>query len=167
MYSHAMTLGRTFAVVFEPGEDFVSTLQRFCAAHDLRQGYIPMFLAAFSDVDIVGTCEAVADPSAPIWRSVHLTNVEAMGCGTLAYDRASTSVLPHVHVSVGDKERSASGYTSHLLRATVQFLVEMVVVEVISPSMSRRPRPDRHDVPFLNFGRWVGDGPELTRLARR
>ena len=40
---------------------------------------------------------------------------------------------PHSNVSVGLKTHSASGYTSHLLGATVQFLTEMYVVEVASP----------------------------------
>jgi predicted DNA-binding protein with PD1-like motif len=152
VYSEALTTGRTFAVVLEPGEDFFSGLQDFCAANEVRQGYIPMFIAAFSEVEIVGTCERLEDPNAPVWSSVHLTNVEALGCGTLALDPVAPSVLPHIHVATGEKARSATASMSHLLRARVQFLVEMVVVEVTSPSMGRRPRPDLYDVPFLTFG---------------
>jgi predicted DNA-binding protein with PD1-like motif len=152
VYSQALILGRTLGVVFEPGEDFFPTLHDFCAANDLRHGYVPMFLAGFSEVDIVGTCEAIEDPGAPVWRSVHLTNVEALGCGTLAFDPTAGSVLPHIHVATGEKARSAAGYMSHLLRARVQFLVEMVVVEVMSPAMGRRTRADLYDVPFLTFG---------------
>jgi predicted DNA-binding protein with PD1-like motif len=151
VYSHALSLGRTFGVVLEPGEDFFPALHAFCAGNDVRQGYVPMFLAAFSDVEIVGTCEEVEDPQAPVWRSVHLTNVEALGCGTLAFDPAARSVLPHFHVATGEKTRSAAGYMSHLLQARVQFLVEMVVVEVTSPPLGRRPRPDLYHVPFLTF----------------
>jgi hypothetical protein len=35
-----------------------------------------------------------------VWSKVQLTNVEAMGCGTLAYDPDADQILPHVHVSV-------------------------------------------------------------------
>ncbi len=40
--------GRTFAVAFEHGEDFMPSLARFCHDNGVRQGYIPMFLAGFA-----------------------------------------------------------------------------------------------------------------------
>jgi predicted DNA-binding protein with PD1-like motif len=59
-----LTQGRTFGVVFDLGEDFFTALADFCAAEGVRQGYIPMFLAAFSSAELVGTCERVEDPAA-------------------------------------------------------------------------------------------------------
>lgn len=50
----------------------------------------------------------------------HLTNVEAFGGGTLAYDKVNDRVAPRIHVSVGLKEHSATGHTNHRLAATVQ-----------------------------------------------
>jgi hypothetical protein len=47
--------------------------------------------------------------------------------------------------------RSATGYSSHLLAARIQFLVEMIVVEVITPAMTRPPNPELYDVPLLTF----------------
>jgi predicted DNA-binding protein with PD1-like motif len=74
---------------------------------------------------------------------VHLTNVEALGCGTIARDDAG-GILPHIHTSVGLKEHSATGHTSHLLAAKVQFLTEMIVVEADAPVMTPpRSRPLR------------------------
>jgi len=150
--SHELTLGRTFGVVFDPGEDFFPTLAEFCRLHRIRHGYIPMFLAAFAEADIVGTCDKLENPEAPVWAKVHLTNVEALGCGTLAYDAERDEVLPHIHTSLGEKARSATGYTSHLLAARVQFLVEMLIVEVTSPMMTRPRNPALYDVPLLTFG---------------
>ena len=152
MRSRALTLGRTFAVVFDHGEDFFTALATFCQENGVRQGYVPAFIAGFSDVQIVGTCEKVDDPNAPVWTKVHLTNVEAFGGGTLAYDEANDRVAPHIHVSVGLKEHSATGHTSHLLAATVQFLTEMLVIEVTAPDMRRVPQPDLYNVPLLQFG---------------
>ncbi|GGL42326.1 PPC domain-containing DNA-binding protein [Planomonospora parontospora] len=151
MRSHELTTGRTFAVTFAPGEDFFETLDAFCRENEIRQGYIPMFIAAFRDVQIVGTCEKPTDPEAPVWSHVHLENVEAFGGGTLAYDAASGRVLPHIHVSVGVKADAANGRTSHLLSAKVQFLVEMVVVEILAPTMTRVPDPGMYNVPLLTF----------------
>jgi predicted DNA-binding protein with PD1-like motif len=151
VHSHELTIGRTFGVVFEHGEPFYPTLAEFCRANGVRQGYIPMFLAGFAEAEIVGACEKLEDPEAPVWSKVHLAGVEALGCGTLAYDADTDQVLPHIHVSLGEKARSAVGHTSHLLAATVQFLTEMLIVEVTFPTMSRPRNASLYDVPLLTF----------------
>lgn len=151
MRYNELTLGRTFGIAFDHGEDFFAVLMAFCEANGIRQGYIPMFLAGFAEAEIVGTCEKVSDPDAPVWSKVHLENVEAIGCGTLAYDPGTEQVLPHVHTSLGLKHRSATGHTSHLLSARVQFLVEMMLVEVMTPDMRRVPNHALYDVPLLSF----------------
>jgi predicted DNA-binding protein with PD1-like motif len=149
--SHPLTLGRSFAVAFDHGEDFFDSLATFCRVNGVHQGYIPIFIAGFSEVDIVGTCTKLEDPHAPVWSSVHLTNVEALGGGTLAYDPVEDRVLPHIHVSVGLKEHSATGHTSHLQHARVQFLTEMLLIEVSTPDLRRRPHANLYDVPLLEF----------------
>jgi predicted DNA-binding protein with PD1-like motif len=151
MQSRELTTGRTFGVTFEHGDDFFETLNRFCQDNDVRQGYIPMFIAGFAEAEIVGTCEKLEDPKAPVWSKVHLENAEALGCGTLAYDPENDQVLPHIHTTVGLKAQSAVGHTSHLLSARVQFLVEMLVVEVSQPQMRRVRNPQLYDVPLLGF----------------
>lgn len=40
-----LTMGRTFAVHFDDGDDFYTALAEFCAEYDVRQGCIPMFIA--------------------------------------------------------------------------------------------------------------------------
>jgi predicted DNA-binding protein with PD1-like motif len=151
LHSAELTIGRTFGVTFDPGEDFFPTLSAFCRTKSIRHGYVPMFLAAFAEATIVGTCDKIEDPEAPVWNRVHLTNVEAFGCGTVAYDPERDDIAPHIHTTLGEKARSATGYTSHLLSAQVQFLVEMIVVEVISPAMTRPANPSLYDVPLLTF----------------
>jgi predicted DNA-binding protein with PD1-like motif len=152
MRGYELTTGRTFGVTFDHGEDFFPTLSKFCAENGVRHGYIPMFIAGFAEAEIVGACEKLEDPEAPVWSKVHLSMVEALGCGTLAYDEETGLVSPHVHVTLGEKARSAVGHTSHLLSARVQFLVEMVVVEVVSPVMTRPRNADLYDVPLLTLG---------------
>lgn len=151
MRSHELTTGRTFGIAFDHDDDFFDTLTEFCTANNVRQGYIPMFIAGFAEAEIVGTCEKLADPGAPVWSKVHLTNVEALGCGTLGHDPETNRVLPHIHTSLGLKERSALGHTSHLLSARVQFLVEMLLVEITTPTMLRTREPALYDVPLLRF----------------
>jgi predicted DNA-binding protein with PD1-like motif len=146
-----VTPGRTFAVRFDHGEDFCTALTDFCRTHNIRQGFIPMFIAGLRNVELVGTCERLEDPEAPVWSSVHLEYVEALGAGTLAYDETTSELRPHIHVSVGLKTHSASGYTSHLLGATVQFLTELYIVEAAAPTWTRPRSRDLYDVPLLTF----------------
>lgn len=151
MQSRELKLGRTFGVTFDHGEDFVETLTAFCNAHGIRQGYIPMFLAGFAEAEIVGTCEKLKHPNAPVWSKVHLENVEAVGCGTIAYDPENDQISPHIHTSLGIKDHGASGHTSHLLSARVLFLVELLLIEVARPAMRRQRNPGLYDVPLLTF----------------
>jgi predicted DNA-binding protein with PD1-like motif len=90
-----------------------------------------------------------------IWTRVQLTNVEAVGAGTIAWDETADTIAPHIHVAAGLKEHSAAGHTSHLLAATVQFLTEMILVEVTDPRLHREKDPELFDVPLLRF---VNDG---------
>jgi predicted DNA-binding protein with PD1-like motif len=165
MHSHELTTGRTFGVRLDPGEDFFPSLEDFCAGNGIRHGYIPMFLAAFSETYVVGTCDKLDDPAAPVWSRVRLTNAEALGCGTIAYDEEQGRIVPHVHTSVGLKEHSATGHTSHLLEARVQFVAELIVVEVASPVMTRPASPALYDVPLLTFGNPAPGQPGTTHAT--
>lgn len=149
--AYNLTTGRTLGIKFNHGEDFFTGLREVCRANGVKHGYVPMFIAGFSEVDVVGACDKIENLDAPVWSKVHLTAVEAVGAGTIAYDPESDQIVPHIHVSAGLKERSATGHTSHLLNGTVQFLVEMVIVEVTAPQMTRPRNPDLYDVPLLTF----------------
>lgn len=152
MKASELTTGRTFGVTFEHGEDFFSALADFCSQHDVRQGYVPMFIGAFSQAEIVGACGPLKNPEAPVWERTSVQSVEALGGGTLAFDADTGSVSPHIHLAVGLKAASAEGRTSHLLSGTVQFLSELLIVEVTSPTMTRPRNLELFDVPLLTFG---------------
>jgi predicted DNA-binding protein with PD1-like motif len=152
MRSQELTTGRTVMAVFDHGDDFFTALDAACRSHGIRQGYVSMFIAGFRSADLVGTCERLDNPDAPVWSKVHLRNLEALGGGTLAYDPDTDTIAPHIHVSVGLKTHSAIGHSSHLLAATVQFLTELVIVEVTEPALRRVRQPDLYDVPLLQFG---------------
>ncbi|MEV7086873.1 DUF296 domain-containing protein [Streptomyces sp. NPDC093085] len=151
MRSSELKTGRSFGLNFDHKEDFFQTLADFCKENDVRQGYIPMFLAAFAETEIAGTCARVEDPEAPVRLPVYLEKVEAVGSGTFSYDPVKEIVVPHVHVTVGLKQQSALAYSSHLISATVQYLTEMLIVEVASPNMRRPVHADLYDVPLLTF----------------
>ncbi|ADL47626.1 PPC domain-containing DNA-binding protein [Micromonospora aurantiaca (nom. illeg.)] len=151
MRSHNLTPGRMISVVFDHSDDFFTALAEACRAHDIKQGYIPMFIAGLSTAKIVGTCQRLDNPNAPVWTHVDLTNVEALGGGTIAWDDTNQKILPHIHITAGLKEYSATAHTSHLLDATVQFLTEMLIIEVVSPARRRLPNSTLYDVPQLHL----------------
>ncbi|MFJ9693146.1 PPC domain-containing DNA-binding protein [Kitasatospora sp. NPDC101183] len=152
MRASELTLGRNFGVTFEHGEDFFDALAEFCKEHDVQQGYIPMFIGAFSEAEIVGTCDGLTHPEQPLWDRTRVEFVEALGGGTLAHDPTTGLVLPHIHLAAGLKGDNADGRTSHLLNARVQFLSELLIVEVAGPTMTRPRNPALYDVPLLTFG---------------
>lgn len=151
MRTHEVKTGRSFGLNLDHGEDFFETLATFCQENHVRQGYIPMFLAAFSETEIAGTCGRVDDPEAPVRTPVFLEKVEAVGCGSFSYDPARATIVPHVHVTVGLKRHSAVAYSSHLMMAKIQYLAELFVIEVVAPEMRRPVHKELYDVPLLTF----------------
>ncbi|MFJ8752186.1 PPC domain-containing DNA-binding protein [Streptomyces sp. NPDC102441] len=154
-----LTMGRTFALAFDDGDNFTDELTKFCTEMNIRQGIIPMFLGGFRRVALVGTNGPLADPDAPVWEETVVHTVEAVGAATLAWSPESNSLAPHIHVAVGRKDLEAAGSVSHLLWAEVQFIQEMVLQEVTSPAMLR-PRCGPHAVPTLGFAQRA-DGENL------
>ena len=151
MHSAELKLGRTFGVVFEHGKDFFAELAEFCRTNGVRQGYIPMFIAAFKEAEIAGACDRLEDPDAPVWSKVYVENIEVIGAGTLTYNEAEGRLEPHIHVSLGEKPRSARALTSHLFSAKVQFLAELMVIEVLEPKFERVSSPDLYHIALMTF----------------
>lgn len=104
MRSRQAVIGRTIVVVFDHGDDFYTALNQACLDNGIEQGYIPTFIAGFATADLVGTCQLLEDPSAPVWSKVQLSNIEALGGGTIAWDSHNKMIAPHIHVTVGLKE---------------------------------------------------------------
>lgn len=147
-----LKVGRTFALTLGHCDDFFVELTSFCRQRDIRCGYIPLFLGAFRTAKVVGTCEP-ADGEVPILDlSVDLQFVEVVGAGTVAFDDATGDISPHVHLSLGQRLDGARGATSHLFEAQVQFLVELVLVEVLEPRMTRVASNDLFGLKLLDFG---------------
>jgi hypothetical protein len=48
MKANELKGGRTFGVTFQNGEELGPILAGFCRENEIRQGYIPMFLAGFA-----------------------------------------------------------------------------------------------------------------------
>jgi predicted DNA-binding protein with PD1-like motif len=152
LISSELKQGRTFMARFEHGKDFMVELEDFCRSNGVRQGYVPFFMGDFSEIYIVGSCGKSENPSGPMLESkAYFENVETFGCGTIAHDPETGELLPHFHITVGSRLNSASANTSHFISGTVQFLIELVVVEVLSPELVRLPDESVFNLKLLNF----------------
>ncbi|MFF4531595.1 PPC domain-containing DNA-binding protein [Streptomyces sp. NPDC001407] len=151
MRARSIIWGRSFVLILDHGEDFFTALGDFCREHEIRSAHIPTFIGGFRTAQLVGSCQPLADPEAPVWDEVTFESLEVLGGGTLAWDVETDRLAPHIHVAAGLKADSASGRTSHLLGATVQFVNELVVQEILAPGLIRRRAPDLYDVPLLGF----------------
>ncbi|MFM9540084.1 MULTISPECIES: PPC domain-containing DNA-binding protein [Streptomyces] len=157
MRTTEITVGRQIMVVLEHGEDFYTGLAEACAKHNIRSGYIPSFVGGFRTAKLVGDCKPLENPDAPLWEEVEVEHLEALGGGTLAWNTEDDQLAPHIHVAAGIKDASADGRVSHLLDATVQFICEVPIVEIIGateqPALTRGRDPHQFDgqVPILGF----------------
>ena len=151
MISAVLGLGRALMVAVEPGEDLIEQVLSACRGHGIEQGYLPVFLGAFSTMTVIGSCGPVPDHQLPMADRVHLENVEGSGSGTLTTDPAGGGPVLHLHAAVGVKHYSANGYAGHVTAAQVQYVAEVVVQEVLEPVVTRAVHPGSAGLPILSF----------------
>lgn len=148
--------GRQFMLALDHGEDLLEGLTQFCTDRGIRAGYIPTFVGGLRSARLVGSCEPLADPEAPLWEEIRVETLEALGGGTLAWDTEKDCLAPHIHVAAGIKGKSAEGRVSHLLGAKVQFICEIPIIEVTGdaegPALTRQRSAELYDVHLLGFG---------------
>ena len=125
---------KTFAVVFEAGEEVVAGLLRFAKEHKLSAAHLTA-IGAFERVTL-GFFELAKKEykRIPIDQQVELMSL----VGNIAQGDNGEPKL-HAHVVVGKSDGSAHG--GHLLGASVRPTLEVVVVES-SRHLRRRTRAD-------------------------
>ena len=122
---------RTFALIFETGDEVMQTLERFAAENQLTGSHFTA-IGAFSDVTLGYFDRAKRDyKKIPLHEQVEVLSL----LGDIALDKGEPKV--HAHVVVGRADGEARG--GHLLEAHVWPTLEVVLVE--SPRHLRK----RHD----------------------
>lgn len=150
MRSAVITSGRRIVVVLEPGDDVVASLARACAEHEIAQAVIGTFSGALRRARLIGSHTSAADPELPLPETVEVTYTEGIGSGTVTTAPDGT-IVPHVHVALGDKARGAAAVAGHLIEAETHYVVEVVLDEVLSPALGRSPHPGSSGIPILTF----------------
>lgn len=133
---------RTYAVVLEPGEEVMATLQRFATEQGL----------AASRVSAIGAFERAVvgffDMDRQDYHRIPVdTQVEVLSlAGDVALDGQSPRL--HLHAVLGKRDGSTVG--GHLLSAIVRPTLEVLLTE--SPSHLRRVCDPRFGIALIDLG---------------
>lgn len=125
---------KTFALVFDRGEEVVAGLLRFAREHGIAGAHLTA-IGAFERVTLgFFEFEKKDYKKIPIEEQVELMSL----VGNIAQDDSGNPKV-HAHVVVGKSDGTA--YGGHLLEADVRPTLEVIIVES-GKHLSRRMRPD-------------------------
>jgi predicted DNA-binding protein with PD1-like motif len=133
---------RTFAVIFETGEEVMAGLKQFTTDRSFTAGHFTA-IGALSDVKL-GFFD---------WEQKHYKNIplpEQVEVLSLVGDIALKDGEPtlHAHVVVGKSDGTAHG--GHLMEAHVRPTLEVILVE--SPSLLRRTMDPESGLALIDIG---------------
>jgi predicted DNA-binding protein with PD1-like motif len=133
--------GRTFALVFDPGDEPLSGLERFAAEAGLEAGHFTA-VGAFRSAEL-GFFDRDAKDYLRI-AAGEQTEVLAL-TGNVALHEGKPKV--HAHVVLGKRDGTAHG--GHLLRAEVWPTLEVILEEV--PAHLRRRHDPQTGLPLIRL----------------
>lgn len=151
MQSAELTRGRRIGVVLHSGDEVLTSIAAACIEHNVRQAVIPVFLGAFRSARFIASHNPIDDQEIPLADSTEVAYVEGIGSGSITWNESTGSHHVHVHVAVGVKDQAAGAYAGHLLTATTHYVAEIVIDEVVSPTMTRIPDAGSHGLDNLHF----------------
>jgi predicted DNA-binding protein with PD1-like motif len=133
---------RTFALIFETGENIIATVTRFASDLHFTAGHFTA-IGALSDVTL-----GFFDWEQKRYKEIPIR--EQMEVLSLAGDIALKDGQPtlHAHVVVGKRDGTAHG--GHLIEGHVRPTLEMILVE--SPSFLRRTMDPETGLALIDIG---------------
>ncbi|MEN3363846.1 MAG: uncharacterized protein V7606_1120 [Burkholderiales bacterium] len=131
---------RTYALVFETGDEVVSQLQRFCEEQDLTAARFTA-IGAFSSV-VLGYFEWASKSyeKIPVSEQVEVLSMS----GDVALQEGKPKI--HAHVVVGKRDGTAHG--GHLMEAFVRPTLEVILIE--SPGYLKRTSDPESGLPLID-----------------
>ena len=130
---------KTYALVFEAGDEVMDGLRAFAAEHALDAAQFTG-IGAFSEVTL-----GWFDPERKRYEEIPIgEQVEVL---TLAGDIAEKDGEPQVHAHVAVAKRDGSAHGGHLMRARVRPTLEVILVE--SPAHLHKRLDERAGVALI------------------
>lgn len=152
MQSCEVILGRSIGIALEPGDDVLESIANVCSNRGVRQAFIVSFSGAFRSLRLIAGTTPPLDEEIPLGEEVTVRYTEGIGSGTIVTDEAGDSVTVHLHIATGVKGRGGRAYAGHVLAGEVHYVTEVLLLEVLTPRMTRVPDPSMHGLPRLAFG---------------
>ncbi|QJU53804.1 PPC domain-containing DNA-binding protein [Herbiconiux sp. KACC 21604] len=149
MFAATAETGRTVIAVLEPGDSVLEALAAACSRFAIEGAVIPVFLGAFTELAFIGAEEPPLDEDEPMTSVSIVRNCEGLGSGTVTAGPDGPQV--HLHASVGAKGDRARATAGHVLRGTVQYPTEVVIIEILSPALSRRANDRARGIATLHI----------------
>jgi predicted DNA-binding protein with PD1-like motif len=149
--SAELVRGRRIGVVLHSGDEVLSSIAAACVDHGITQAVIPVFLGAFRSARFIASHHAIDDQEVPLGDSTEVAYVEGIGSGSITWNASTGRHHVHLHVAVGVKDQAAAAYAGHLLEATTHYVAEIVIDEVLSPTMTRVPDAGSYGLANLHF----------------
>lgn len=124
------TIGRTFVVRFDEGDDFLAGLTEVVRTENIRHGWFHV-IGGLREADVViGPKEPVMPPE-PIWQEVRSPR-EVLGAGSIFWDDEPKI---HLHTSLGDHGQAMTVCTRE--KTKTYLILEVYIVEFTGISASR------------------------------
>lgn len=135
------TTERTFAIVFDEGEEVVSGLESFAEEQGLMAAHLTA-IGAFREVEL-----AFFDMDTKQYQKIPINEqVEVLSLlGNVARSQGEPKL--HLHVVVGKRDGTAHG--GHLAKAFVRPTLEVVLIE--TPDYLRRRTDPKTGLPLLDI----------------
>jgi predicted DNA-binding protein with PD1-like motif len=132
---------KTFAIIFDKGDEVIAGLQRMAVHHGFRASHFTA-IGAFSEV-VLG----FFDPILKDYRKIHMSEqVEVLSfSGDIALSQDKPRI--HAHVVIGRSDGSAHG--GHVLAGTVFPTLELILVE--SPAYLQRRIDDETGLALIDL----------------
>ncbi len=151
MRTAELTVGRRLALALEPGDDVLASVEAACRDHGISQGVVVSCTGAFRKVRLIATAgEAGPDQETPMTDHVDVAYLEGIGSGTVV-SSADGAMSVHLHVAAGVRADAGRACAGHLLAGEAQYVVEIVIDEVLDPPMDRVATADTYGVPAWTF----------------
>lgn len=126
------TVGRTFVVRFDHGDDFHGELLTLIKKENIRNGWFHC-IGGLLEADVVIGPKEPTMPPEPIWQEVRSPR-ELLGTGSILWDEHDEPKI-HLHTSLGDHGTAMTVCTRKGTK--VYLIVELYIVEIIGFNATR------------------------------
>lgn len=133
MKHEEVTMGRSFILKFDHGDDFLEELKSFIKEKGIYAGTI-QFIGALKKAGVVVGPEKDELPPTPIWQKIEKAH-EVAGIGTIFWEKDEPKV--HIHASAGHNKDTI---VACIRKETQVFIViEAILQEYKNTSAKRQP----------------------------